>query len=214
VAGDWGSASGYTVVLSSGLTREQSERFKQKARTAGIDAGILWSSDYPSLRAGFWVVYAGRFATTQQANGLQQQLKSRGYPTSYVRYVSRTGSSAATPATGQAVPKTTSIPMRWRGQWAVVGSKATCEDAVYLVHESGVAGFADEDTPPESILEVTSRTVFGTDSVRLSGVRKHVYTDAEMGRFLIRLVLDRSGARRMIIAEGEYPSETFFHCGR
>jgi hypothetical protein len=56
------SKSGWTVVLSSDTSeaeaREQAERFAADG-IAGV--GVLDSDDFSSLKAGFWVVFAGQY---------------------------------------------------------------------------------------------------------------------------------------------------------
>ncbi len=59
------SFDGWIMALASLETREQADRYL--AELEGIDDGrILLSDDWPSLRPGFWVVYAGPFATGEE----------------------------------------------------------------------------------------------------------------------------------------------------
>ncbi|MEO1062798.1 MAG: SPOR domain-containing protein [Actinomycetota bacterium] len=59
------SFDGWIMALASLETRAQADRYL--AELEGIDDGrILLSDDWPSLRPGFWVVYAGPFATGEE----------------------------------------------------------------------------------------------------------------------------------------------------
>jgi septal ring-binding cell division protein DamX len=67
----------WTVVVAS--TRSRSEA-KQKARAAGgSDAGVLHSDDYSSLRKGYWVVFAGQYASRKQAEAAAKGRGSGAY---------------------------------------------------------------------------------------------------------------------------------------
>ncbi len=59
------SFDSWIMALASLETPEQADRYL--AELEGIDDGrILLSDDWPSLRPGFWVVYAGPFATGEE----------------------------------------------------------------------------------------------------------------------------------------------------
>lgn len=88
--GDWGDAPGYTVVLASEPSREQAERVLRRARQAGVDAGLLRSGAYASLRPGYWVVYAGRFSQKREADAEMTRLRRLGFSIAYSRFVSVT----------------------------------------------------------------------------------------------------------------------------
>jgi hypothetical protein len=84
----------YTVVLASIAdgpgARADAERRAEQLREAGIEAGLLDSSDYGSLNAGYMVVFSGRFATEAEAQRHLEQLKANGLPggpNPYVRQV-------------------------------------------------------------------------------------------------------------------------------
>ena len=53
----------------------------------GLAAGVLYSSNYRSLRRGFWVVFSGTSRTRQQASLRTSQVRSRGYRNAYTRFV-------------------------------------------------------------------------------------------------------------------------------
>jgi hypothetical protein len=81
--------SGYTIVLASIPTnrgRDDAEAEANDAIDAGIsNVGILNSSDYASLNAGYYVVFSGVYDTEQQANANLASVRSRGYPAAYSR---------------------------------------------------------------------------------------------------------------------------------
>jgi hypothetical protein len=90
-AGTWPvGVSGYTVVLRSlpkSGTSEQQARAVARG-IAGVSAGVLDSSRYASLHPGWWVVYAGRYATLTQANAAAARLRAAGHAGVYARRVS------------------------------------------------------------------------------------------------------------------------------
>jgi hypothetical protein len=55
-------------------------------RDAGEPAGVLFSSDFSSLKPGYWVVFSGIFASRDAA--LQQARSLRPeFPGSYPRFI-------------------------------------------------------------------------------------------------------------------------------
>lgn len=79
--------SAYTVILLSTATRAGAEQEAQQALTQGIDAGVLRSDEYSSLRPGFWVAYGGRFDSQEEAQEAAQRYASQGFAGAYVRFV-------------------------------------------------------------------------------------------------------------------------------
>ncbi len=87
-AGDWPGDSGYTAILAS-LTSEPEARATQaEAAGRGLDAGVLYSSDFSSLRPGYWVVFSGSFATDDDAAARAAGARELGYADAYPRFVS------------------------------------------------------------------------------------------------------------------------------
>jgi stage II sporulation protein D len=89
--GEWPAGrSGYTVVLDSvpapaGLRAARSAA--ARARRAGLPAvGILVSSEFASLRPGFYVVFSGVYRTAAQADAAARLARSR-YPAAYPRRI-------------------------------------------------------------------------------------------------------------------------------
>ena len=79
--------SAYTVILFSTDTRGDAERKARQAIEQGVPAGVLHSDDYSSLRAGYWVVFAGRFDTRDEAEEEAESYASLGFADGYPRFV-------------------------------------------------------------------------------------------------------------------------------
>jgi len=77
----------FTVVLLSARSRAGAQSRAREAARAGVPAGVLRSSDYKSLRPGYWVVFAGQFSSQEQARRAQGRYGSQGFAGGYVRYV-------------------------------------------------------------------------------------------------------------------------------
>lgn len=82
---------GYTVVLRSVATsqgRGPADAEARRAINAGLpQVGVLNSSDYSSLRPGYYVVFTGVYDTLAQAQSALPNARSKGYPLAYVREV-------------------------------------------------------------------------------------------------------------------------------
>ena len=82
---------GYTVVLRSvphSQGRAAAEDAAQRALGAGVtEVGVLDSSDFASLRPGFYVAFAGVHETLTEATTALPGVRSRGYPLAYVREI-------------------------------------------------------------------------------------------------------------------------------
>lgn len=84
---DWPAGRvGWTAVVSS--VRDQTEALgtKESVRGAGEPAGVLFSSDFSTLRAGFYVVFSGVFSTRGAAAAHSRQLRDR-FPGAYPRRI-------------------------------------------------------------------------------------------------------------------------------
>jgi hypothetical protein len=86
-----GGRDGYTVVLKSTPRsdgRGPAESAAQRAINAGLrDVGILDSSDYSSLRPGYYVTFSGVYNTLNEAQSALPRDRSAGFPLAYVRQV-------------------------------------------------------------------------------------------------------------------------------
>jgi hypothetical protein len=83
--------NGYSIFLKSVPTsqgRGPADAAAQKAIDNGLtQVGVLDSSDYSSLNAGYWVTFTGVYDTESQANSALPNARSKGFPTAYVRRV-------------------------------------------------------------------------------------------------------------------------------
>jgi hypothetical protein len=82
---------GFSIFLKSVPTSEgraKADAAADKARANGLtQVGVLNSSDYSSLNAGYWVTFTGIYDTQSQANAALANARSKGFPTAYVREV-------------------------------------------------------------------------------------------------------------------------------
>jgi hypothetical protein len=79
----------YTVVLVSTKRKAQAKAKAREAKSSGIPAGILNSSDYSSLNPGYWVVFAGQYKTVGAARSKAGDYQSQGFPQAYPRQVKK-----------------------------------------------------------------------------------------------------------------------------
>jgi hypothetical protein len=82
---------GFSIFLRSVPTSEgraKADAAADKARANGLtQVGVLNSSDYSSLNAGYWVTFTGIYDTQSQANAALPNARSKGFPTAYPREV-------------------------------------------------------------------------------------------------------------------------------
>jgi len=76
----------WTVVLKSAGSRAEATRFAREQESAGRSVGILESSDYSSLRGGFFVVFSGQYEGQDEAQKAAEGLRSAA-PQAYARFV-------------------------------------------------------------------------------------------------------------------------------
>jgi hypothetical protein len=83
--------NGYTVVIDSVPLREGRDSAVASARralSAGVsETGVLESSEFTSLRPGYYVAFAGVHDTLQEATTAVSDVRSKGFPVAYVREV-------------------------------------------------------------------------------------------------------------------------------
>lgn len=89
--GDWPGGSGYTAILASVRTEGEARGIQQKSTAAGLDAGVLYSSEFSSLRPGYWVVFSGTFGSETEAARRASHAKQLGVGDAYPRFVSPSG---------------------------------------------------------------------------------------------------------------------------
>jgi len=85
---EWSSGSSYTAILASKATEAQARAIQHTASERGLDAGVLFSSRFRSLRPGYWVVFSGAFASVDSASTHAQRARDLGFADAYPRYVS------------------------------------------------------------------------------------------------------------------------------
>lgn len=82
---------GFSVFLRSTRTsdgRGEAEAAGQRAINAGLpEVGVLDSSDYSSLRSGYYVTFTGIYDTLNEAEAALPRARSAGFPLAYVREV-------------------------------------------------------------------------------------------------------------------------------
>jgi hypothetical protein len=86
--GDWPGGSGFTTILASVSSEGEALSIQSEATGKGLDAGVLLSSDYSSLRPGYWVVFSGVFPNAVGAEERAEHAHELGYSEAYPRFVS------------------------------------------------------------------------------------------------------------------------------
>ena len=120
----------HSLAVNEGAARQDAEQRASELRARGHDTDILLSSDYESLRPGFWVVHSGRFGTQAEAQAHAGRLQRAGYPGTYPRLLQ----PRSTPAPQPPPPAAPPVPAPNR-VWTVivhslpVASGATRRDA-------------------------------------------------------------------------------------
>jgi septal ring-binding cell division protein DamX len=77
--------SGWTVVLASKSSEDAARDTAEDFSAEGIpEVGILSSDDFSSLKAGFWVVYAGQFDSQAEATEALDEIDA---PDAYIRRI-------------------------------------------------------------------------------------------------------------------------------
>jgi hypothetical protein len=84
---DWpAGTTAYTVIMWSATTRSEAESKASTFQSAGEDVGILDSSDYSSLRGGYFVVFSGQYSSLEQAQNAAEAVQSTA-PGAYAKQV-------------------------------------------------------------------------------------------------------------------------------
>jgi Tol biopolymer transport system component len=78
----------WTVILRGDLASEAQARTEaQAAGSRNLTADVLYSSDYPNLRPGYWVVYAGAYESEDSARAGVRFAREAGYSDAYSRWL-------------------------------------------------------------------------------------------------------------------------------
>lgn len=75
-----------TIIASEG-SREMAEDAAAPVAAKGYPTGVLHSDDYPSLKPGLWVAYAGPYPDARAAEAAIDALAADGFSGAYVRCV-------------------------------------------------------------------------------------------------------------------------------
>lgn len=85
----WPAATAaYTVVLAKSSDETTARARATAAVGSGIPAGVLDSTDYPSLDPGMWILFAGRYDTQADAAEDAARYVAAGFPTAEAAFVS------------------------------------------------------------------------------------------------------------------------------
>ena len=75
-----------SVAASQG--RSEADSIAQRATAAGLpEVGVLDSSDFSSLRPGYWVTYSGVYDSEAEAGSALPRAQAAGFPSAYPRRV-------------------------------------------------------------------------------------------------------------------------------
>jgi hypothetical protein len=86
-ASDWPSGrTGWTAVVSSVRSLSEATATKGRVQASGQPAGVLESSDFSTLRSGYYVVFSGVFDTQAEAAAQSRRLEG-SFPGSYPRRI-------------------------------------------------------------------------------------------------------------------------------
>ncbi len=84
---DWPSGTtAWTAILSSVRSESDARAAKARVASSGEPAGVLFSSDFPGLRPGYWVVYSGSFPAESAAEAHARDL-SGSWPGAYAKRI-------------------------------------------------------------------------------------------------------------------------------
>jgi|GEM_PF-3457802 len=86
--GDWPGGSGYSAMLGAFSSEANARSRQREATERGLDAGVLYSSEFSSLRPGYWIVFSGDFESESEAAARAGHARELGYSDSYPRFVS------------------------------------------------------------------------------------------------------------------------------
>lgn len=86
-SGEWpAGTSGWTVIVASDTSEAGAKSTAGKLRAQGQSGGVLFSSDHPPLRPGYWVAFSGTYTSRSEALSAAQSLVS-SWPGAYPRKI-------------------------------------------------------------------------------------------------------------------------------
>jgi serine/threonine protein kinase len=85
--GDWPGGSGYSAMLGAFTVEAHARKLQQEAAELGLEAGVLYSSNFRSLTPGYWIVFSGDFSLVEEARARAGEARSRGFTDSYPKLV-------------------------------------------------------------------------------------------------------------------------------
>ncbi|MGA0069155.1 MAG: SPOR domain-containing protein [Miltoncostaeaceae bacterium] len=86
-SGDWpAGTSGWTAIVSSVRNESDARASASRLQSQGQPGGVLFSSDHPPLRPGYWVVFSGTYDSRSEALAQARALLAR-WPGAYPRQV-------------------------------------------------------------------------------------------------------------------------------
>lgn len=86
-SGDWpAGTSGWTAIVSSVRNESGARAAASRLQSQGQPGGVLFSTDHPPLRPGYWVVFSGTYDTRSEALAQARALLPR-WPGAYPRQI-------------------------------------------------------------------------------------------------------------------------------
>lgn len=85
---DWPGGPGFTAILASAGSLARARAIQRHASDRGLDAGVLLSDNFGSLRSGYWVVFSGVYESNDSAERRVARARALGFETAYPRFVS------------------------------------------------------------------------------------------------------------------------------
>ncbi len=84
---DWPAGeTAWTAIVSSTTSESEARSTADRLASNGEESGVLYSSDHPGLRAGYWVVFSGSFGSRSEAAAHARALANR-FPGAYPRHI-------------------------------------------------------------------------------------------------------------------------------
>ncbi len=86
-ASDWPNGrTAWTAILASVRSESDARAAKSRVAAGGDPAGVLFSTDFPDLRPGYWVVFSGTYDSRNTAIAQATKLRP-DFPTAYARRI-------------------------------------------------------------------------------------------------------------------------------